>query len=212
MITNFGLAHFLRVVLNIVYGGLVIACGFLVLWIALFPFLSRIGVPGTASVQVAIGSGIEPQLEVSLTNSPKDVIRDAFVEGASGTLRLETTSWFLILISNLANLITAIGLTYFFYLLRSILLDIIAGDPFGQENAVRIRRVGYLVLIMGFLFPLIDYIAANEILNQLPVMTPVLNPPSPFRVEIILASLMILLLAQVWSYGLALERDQALTI
>ena len=50
------------------------------------------------------------------------------------------------------------------------------------------------------------------ILNQLPTAQPALSLPSPFRAEIILTSLLILILAQVWSYGLELERDQALTI
>lgn len=212
MKTNFGLARFLKVLLDILYGGLVIGCGLLVLWIALYPVLSTDGLFGTASVQVGIGSGSEPQLEVSLMGSPKVVIRDAFVGGASGTLQLETNSWILVIISNAAKLTMAMGLAYFFYLLRSVLQDILIGNPFGQENSVRIRRIGYLVLTLGFLFPTIEYIAANEILNQLPAFSPALIPPSPFRVEIILASLLILILAQVWSYGLALERDKALTI
>jgi hypothetical protein len=212
MKTDLRLARFLKVLLDILYGGLVIGCGLLVLWILLYPALSKNGLFGTASVEVGIGSGSEPQLGVSLSNSPKVVIRDALVEGASGTLRFETNSWILVIISNTAKLIMAIGLTYFFYLLRSVMKDIIDGNPFGQENSLRIRRMGYLVLILGFMFPTIEYIAANEILNQLPVLSPALIPPSPFRAEIILASLLILILAQVWSYGLALERDQALTI
>lgn len=35
---------------------------------------------------------------------------------------------------------------------------------------------------------------------------------SLFNIEFILVSLLILLLAQVWSYGLELKRDQELTI
>lgn len=67
-------------------------------------------------------------------------------------------------------------------------------------------------MILGFVIPTADCIAAKELLKRLPGTFPELSLPSPFKIEIILASLLILLLAQVWSYGLELVRDQALTI
>ncbi|MFA9403981.1 MAG: hypothetical protein ACERKY_13070, partial [Anaerolineales bacterium] len=60
--------------------------------------------------------------------------------------------------------------------------------------------------------PTVGYIAAAEVLNQLPATSPVLNPGIPFDAEVILATLLILLLAHIWSYGLELESDQELTI
>jgi hypothetical protein len=212
MKTNSRLAQFLKVLLDILYGGLVIAGILLFLWIFLSPFLIRVGVPGTSSVSVAIGSGTESRFDVSFDNEPGDEIQHAFVEATNGILRLETTSWTMILISNSAKLITAIGLAYFFYLLRKVLITIIEEKPFGPENGTRIRRIGYLILVLGFVIPTADYIAANEILNRLPSTYPELGLPSPFKAEIILASLLVLLLAQVWSYGMELERDQSLTI
>ena len=72
--------------------------------------------------------------------------------------------------------------------------------------------MGYLVLLVGFLRLVVEYLAAEEILNQRTISKPALSLPSLFHVEVILASLLILVLAQVWSYGLELERDQKLTI
>jgi hypothetical protein len=212
MNTDLRLARFLKGLLDFLYGCLVIVSVFLTIWITLSPFLVRIGVPGTASISVAIGSGLEPGFEVSFDHGNIDEIQNAYVEETSGVLMFETTSWDLIFISNAAKLITAIGLAYFFYLLRNVLKTIINGRPFGSENGFRIRRIAYLILFLGFIIPTADYIAANEILNRLPGIFPELSLPSPFKIEIILASLLILLLAQVWSYGLELERDQALTI
>ena len=97
-------------------------------------------------------------------------------------------------------------------MLRSVLQAILQGDPFTTENTVRIRRIGYMVLLVGFLKAAVEYFAAREILNQLTIVEPSLSLPSPFDAEIILASLLILVLAQVWSYGLDLEREKALTI
>ena len=210
---NLKLTRFVKILLDVIFGLLVFVCVFLVLWIALSPLvLNVIDVPITASVPVAIGAGDEPQFEVKVAGAEAKGIQAAFVEGAQGTLRLETTDWSIILISNLSKLLVAIGLAYVVYLLRSVLQTILKGDPFAPENTVLIRRIGYLVLLVGFLKALVEYFAARVILNQLTIVVPTLSLPSPFEAEIILASLLILVLAQVWSYGLDLEREKELTI
>lgn len=68
------------------------------------------------------------------------------------------------------------------------------------------------MLLVVFLCPTVEYIAAKEIQDQLAIVEPALSLPSLFKVEVILTSLLVLTLAQVWSYGLELERDRAPTI
>jgi hypothetical protein len=170
---------------------------------------------GTAilsSVPVAIGTGTDPRIEVEVAGAEAKDIQTAYVDQAQGTLRLDTTDWYLIFISNLAKLLTAIGLTYVIYLLRSLIKAILQGDVFTEENVMLMRRTGYLVLIVAFVKAAAEYFAAYEILRQLTIVKPPLSLPSPFQSEVILASLLILVLAQVWSYGLELERERALTI
>ena len=210
---DLSLARFVKTLLDIIYGLLIFACVALVLWIALSPVIfNQTGILGTASVPVTIGAGDELQFEVSFTGSTQNTIQAAFVEDAQGTLRLETSSFFLIFIANAAKLVTGIGLAYVFYLLRIIVQAILDGNPFAPENAPLIRRIGYSVLALGILQPTVGFLAGAEILNQLPVTSPILNPGIPFDAEVILATLLILLLAHIWSYGLELERDQELTI
>jgi hypothetical protein len=210
---NLRLTRFVKILLDIIFWLLVFVSGFLVLWIAFTPFLLNTSdILITSSVPVAIGSGGEPQFEVEVVGAAAKGVRSAFVQEAQGTLYLETTNLGLILISNLAKLLTAIGLAYVIYLLRCVLQAILQGDPFAVENTVRIRRIGYLVLLVGFLKAAVEYFAAREILNQLTFVDPALSLPSPFEAELLLASLLILVLAQVWSYGLDLEREKALTI
>jgi hypothetical protein len=163
-------------------------------------------------VPVRIGTGEEPQFIATFTGSPNEVIEAAFVEEAEGTLRLETNSTLLILIANAAKLVTSIGLAYVFYLLRAVVQAILDGVPFTAENSRRIRRLGYAVLLVGLVQHAVQYIAANEILNRLPTAVPAFQPGPTFNTELILVSLLILLLAHIWSYGLDLERDRALTI
>jgi hypothetical protein len=211
---NTKLVRAVKTVIDLVYWLLVGACVFLILWIAIAPLIMQVSENAliTASVPVAIGSGGEPRFDVQVADAEAEGISSAFVDEAHGTLRLETRSWGLVTVSNLAKLVTAIGLAYVFYLLRQVMQAILQGETFTAENAERIRRIGYLILLVGFLRPTVEYIAANVVLNQLTIIEPALSLPSIFKAEVILGSLLILVLAQVWSYGLELERDQALTI
>jgi hypothetical protein len=212
-IKNPKLIRTVKIILDLIYGLLIGVCIFLIMWMAISPFLAKSGdIVISASVPVAIGSGDEPRFDILLPGAAAKGIHSAFVEEAQGTLRLETTSWSFIAISNVAKLLTAGGLAWVFYLLRLVLLAIQKGETFTPQNAEHIRKIGYLVLLIGFLRPAVEYFAAQEVLRQLVVVEPALSLPSPFKAEVILGSLLILVLAQVWSYGIELERDQALTI
>jgi hypothetical protein len=202
-----------RIILDILFGLLVIVSAFLLLWIVLSPFILNVtDIAIMSSVPVAIGSGTEPRMEVEVAGAEAKGMQAAYVDEAQGTLRLETTDWYLIFISNLAKLITSAGLAYLAYLLRSIVIAVQQGEVFTQENVTRIRRLGFLVLVVALVRAFLEYVAAYEFLRQLTITSPPLNLPSPFDAGVILASLLILALAQVWSYGLDLERERALTI
>lgn len=210
---NSRLPRIVKVLLDIIFWLLIFVIAFLILWIAFSPFLLNVsGIAITSSVPVAVGSGDEPRFEVQIAGAETKGIRNAFVDEAQGTLRLETTDWYLIFVSNLSKLLIALGLVYVVYLLRSVFQDLLQGEVFTQENAEKVRRIGYAVLVVGFLQAVVEYFAAREVLRQLTITSPALSLPSPFEAEIILASLLILVLAQVWSYGLELEREKALTI
>ena len=207
------LPRIVKIILDIIFWLLIGVCGFLVLWTAFSPLILRVSdITITSSVPVAIGAGDEPRFEVEVPGAEAKGIQAAYVEGAQGTLRLETTDWYIIFISNLGKLLIALGLVYVVYLLRSVFQAFLQGEIFTQENALQIRRIGYSVLIVGFVQASAEYFAAREVLRQLMIVNPPLSLPSPFEAVVILASLLILDLAQIWSYGLELERERALTI
>ena len=210
--TSAQLTQIIITILDIIFGLLVFSCIALVLLIVLSPLIMKAAdIPLTASVPVGIGSPDEQRFDVQITNFADIGIRNAFVNQAQGVLRLESLNWRFIFYSYSSDLIIALVLAYSFYLLRSVLHDIMQGDPFSQKNTQRIRRIGYFVLLLGFARPAIESIAAKQILQDL-VIEPSLSTPALFSVEFILVSFLILLLGQVWSYGLELQRDQELTI
>jgi len=206
------LIRFVKTLLDILYGLLVFSCVALALLIVFSPLITRgTGIVFTASVPVGLGSGEDNRFDVQVAGAGSKGIRGASVSEALGTLRLETDNWKYISISYFRQLLLALGLTYIFRLLRAVLQDILQGDPFSLENSVHIRRLGYTVLLLAFLIPFVEYIAASEIMRGLRI-EPALSLPSLFDAGYILISLLILVLAQVWSYGLELTRDHELTI
>lgn len=207
------LARFLKVVLDILFGMLIIAGVGVVLWMAFLGVMSgQEGQIGTASVPVILGAGEGPQSQVTFSAKPIDDISLAVVEEAEGTLRLETRSALLIVIANAAKLVVGAGLAFIVYLLRAVVKTILDGDPFAAENGKRLRWLGYTVLVTAILGPVVQHIAASEILNRLPATSPALSAGPTLDAGILLAALFVLLLAHIWSYGSELERDRELTV
>jgi len=210
---NVRLVRFLKGLMDFLYGAMIFAIAALILWVSLMPLISRNSeFIGSASIPVRIGTGSDPQLGVSLLESPVDKIGNIYIEEGEGTLFIETNSMYLIAVANAAKLVSALGLLYVFHLMRKIMKSIDEGAPFTAEASSQIRRLGYAVLAVSFIGPGAATIAAMEILNRLPNTAPEFVAGPTYNVEVLLASLLILLLAHIWSYGLDLERERALTV
>ncbi len=210
---NLRIGRFLKVLLDFLFGFMIIVCVGLLIWVLLTPILLRKdGMLGSASVPVRIGTGDDPQFEVRVESGEEFGVADAFVRESEGMLYLETESIYLITLSNAAKLILGGGLIYTLFLLRGIVRSIVAGNPFTSDTALKVRRLGYTILVLAFLAPIVQYLAASEVLKRLVATTPALVPGPSFDAVYLLLSLLILLLAQIWSYGLDLERDRQLTV
>jgi hypothetical protein len=69
----------------------------------------------------------------------------------------------------------------------------------------------YRVLIMAPVRAAAEPWASEVTISQLQVIGPALGLPSPFKAEVILISVLGLILAHIWSYGLDFKRDRTLT-
>ena len=164
------LPRLVKTVVDIIFGLLIFASIALALLIVLSPLILKgVNIPLTASVPVGIGSPQDQGFDVHIANAASEGIQNAFVDQAQGILRLETFNWNAIFFSYFGRLLIALGLTYIFYLLRAGLQDILQGDPISADNVPRIRRIGGMVLLLGFLRPIVEYIATREILRELEI-------------------------------------------
>jgi len=204
----------IKIILDVIFGALLFAVVGLIIWIAISPILvNRTGMAGTASIPVALGVNEQANLDLEFTETPDLEIRSAWIDEARGTLRMETGSYWLLLLTNGSKLVLGIGLAYIFFLLRRVMRSILEGDPFQEQNSRLIRRLGYAFLVVGFGCSILEGLAAQAILKRLPDTIPALHAIARFDHRIILGSaLMIFLLSQIWIYGLELERDRALTV
>jgi hypothetical protein len=207
------LARVLKILLDLLFGLAVFAGIGLLIWSAISPMVLKSGEGlGSASVPVRIGTGEEPQFQVSFIEPLPAGIIGASVHEAEGMLFVETESSSLIAIANAPKILIVFGLAYIFNLLRKIVSAIEAGEPFTLDTSHRVRQLGYAVLALSFLGSIVEYLAAREIFNRLPTIVPELAPGPTFDARILFVALMILLLAHIWSYGLDLERERALTV
>ncbi|MGD2161997.1 MAG: DUF2975 domain-containing protein [Anaerolineales bacterium] len=210
---NLKLARSLKIFLDILFVLALIVFIGLLIWTAVSPLvLRRPDTFGTVTLPVRIGEGDDPQFDVSFNSAPALRINDSYVEEAHGTFVFTTTSAQPVIIANFAKLLSLAGLAYVFYLLRSVMITIKDGEPFTAKNVVHIRRIGYLVLALGVLSPVVQFTSSILIMNTLPNTAPVLQPGPAFDGKVILLALFILLIAQIWSHGIELEHEHALTI
>lgn len=204
----------IKIILDVIYGGLLFAMIGLIAWIAISPTLiNRTGIGGSASIPVSLGPDQGANLELDFEGSSGEAIRSAWVSEARGILRLETSSAWLLLLTNGSKLVLAAGLAYIFYLLRKLMGSILDGAPFQEGSSRLIRRLGYTVLVVGFGCPIVEGLAAQAVLKRLPGTIPELHAAARVDPRMVIgAALLIFLLSQIWTYGLELERDRALTV
>ena len=207
------LVRVIKVLLNVLIGLAIFAGVGLLLWTAASPIvLSRGDAFGTVTVPVRIGSGGEPQFDVAFNSPPPSQIHAVFVEEAEGTLTVTTTNAWMVVIANAAKIIVLTGLAYIIYLLRAVVRAIEEGHPFSEENANNLRLIGYMVLVMSVLSPVVQYLVARQVVRQLPPAVPALQAGPSFEAGVLLVAMFILLLARLWGYAIELERDRELTV
>lgn len=183
------------------------------LWLAVSPLVMRDGRAGDATIPVAVGEGVlYPTVDVTVDRAAApDVQRAALVE-ARGNLRVETTDWSLQFLPNL-GLLLALGISLFIvHLLRLMLRTVRAGEPFAEVNARRLRMIGVLLLVVGIMGPVLEYLVASMLLARIPVSGLAITAPLDARTDVILGGLLLLVLSAVFARGAELERDRSLTI
>ena len=183
------------------------------LWLGGSPLAMRDGRAGDASIPVAVGEGVlYPTVNVAVDRTAAPEVQRAALVEARGNLRVQTTDWSLQFLPNL-GLLLALGISLVIvHLLRQMLRTVRAGEPFAEVNARRLRIIGVLLLVVGIVGPVLEYLVASRLLARIPVSGLAITAPLDARTDVILGGLLLLVLSAVFARGAELERDRSLTI
>lgn len=101
------------------------------------------------------------------------------------------------------------------WLLAAVMRSAAHGDPFGNENAVRFRSLGILLVAGGFALNVLNYALVNALFARLPPYPSVelgAGPFSPIPAGMLLGGLAAFALAAIFTEGSRLREDVEGTI
>lgn len=169
--------------------------------------------PFDVAIPVAIGERpIKPVLPLTAGDQGAVVAESPRIVDGYGELRFRTSTLRVHLLQTSLIVLGLLLVLWVVYLLRAIFKSVLGGTPFDPANAARLRWIGALILAGGFLAPLAQYVMTASILRHVSVEGLPLSPPLLFKLDIVLAGLMILVLSAVFDHGARLEQDQSLTV
>jgi hypothetical protein len=185
----------------------------LALWVAVSPLVVGPNHVGDTAIPVAVGEGLpRPVVVLEVDRDAAPEIHRAVLVDARGELRVRTTDWSLQFLPNLGMLI-AIGIAlYIVFALRRMLTTVIVGDPFAEANVRRMWTMGLLLLVVGVVGPVLEYLVARALLVRVPVSGVALSAPLDAQTNVILIGLLLLVLSAVFARGAELERERSLTV
>ena len=99
-----------------------------------------------------------------------------------------------------------------FWQLRLFLRSVKEGRPFDRENPRRIRRIGYLVTVLGPLDSLMDLVLGWLYLPRISLPDSSLNVNPDLHPDLIFLGFIILLIAQIFDEGVKMQDEQDLTV
>lgn len=167
------------------------------------------GTSVTAAVRVSIPDHAAREL-LPLAWSNPDFSDAPVITDLEGMLEIPPTSWIVLMVSTVVVL-TVIAVLYGLYILRAFLRDVLANQVFTDANALRLSRLGWLLVAAGAALPTIEYVYGRIALRYAAVSGVALTTTFDFP-EIVLAGLLILVVAAAWRYGVQLQQDHDLTV
>lgn len=194
------------------------------LWLTLSPFLMAGGdLQADATVRVVVGeqSWIPVyRLEITPIEGADHLgIEQARLVKAGGELRFLTTSWWLHFASLGEIMLGAIIVLYIIWSLRKLLFNVLDDRPFAAANGQILRQSGFIILILGALWPVADFALSDYVLSRIDVANIDLRPAITLDKNVFVVGLLFLVFGAILTHGhelqeheRALEEEQAFTI
>ena len=193
-------------------------------WLALSPFVMASGDRSAdGAVQVVVGERswlpVFP-LDVESTDLERDpMIQNANLVWARGELRFLTSEWWLHVSTAGEFVVGGLIALYLIWLLRKVLVNVLADRPFDAGNGRYMSRCGYIILVLGAVWPVLEYALSKYVLSGIEVTNIDLRPAITLEKDVFALGLLFLVFGAILTRGhelqeheQALEEEQSLTI
>ena len=103
---------------------------------------------------------------------------------------------------------------YVIYQLRFLIISVRKGLALSNENSQRIKKIGIVIMVVGFLVPIIEYFIWGSIVNGITFNTEgfKLYPAFQVKLRYELIGIMLVILAKVLQEAAEIKKEQELTI
>jgi len=187
----------------------------LAVWLVVTSFrLGRPGTIGDGAVWVGIGTGqfIPVQRLELRQGAGQPPLGDPALVKARGELRFHTRRVDLMLLGFLPMFVVAGAVLAGGWQLRQVLVTVARGEAFAAANPPRIAAIGWIIVALTAIEPLLAYLPAAVVLRSVDVEGIDLSPTLMFDTGTLLTGLLIIVLAAVFREGVRLHEEQSLTV
>ena len=106
----------------------------------------------------------------------------------------------------------ALGMLWIVFQLRQFLRSVRKGTPFNRENPRILRRIGYAVAVAGPVVGILNYIYGKVLVHFVDFPGATVDVPMNVYPFVMFLGLVIVVIAQVFDYGVKLQTEQDLTV
>jgi len=188
------------------------AIGLFVVPLGLLMVLGGVGDPDRPAPDMPVLARIHVDEAALAPAEPGAAPEASTLVSGQGELRIRTRSraaWTLLFL--LIEIVLAV-LLYVYGQLRALIRSVLELQPFREENASRIRRLGYVVIAWGAFAPFLKLAVGAAMIDEVAVRGLILEPPLDLRFETVFFGLAILVLSEIFRQASELQSDQSLTI
>ena len=163
-------------------------------------------------IDIGIFSGLKIDVG-ALTNVEFTGLRNPEITGKT-VLQVDTSNfpaWCLFAIQSQISVMVAI---YVIVLLRSLLMSLRGGNSFSIENSLRIRKIGFVLILWNLIYPMIQYYGWGMVVNTISFSSEGIRLYPAFEVNgvAIFSGLMLLVLSGVLREAADMKKEQQLTV
>lgn len=151
--------------------------------------------------------------EGTWTSSNNEIYKVTTSEYSKLELHVDTKGYPKELIfSKLLDLLYLFILGFIFWQIRGLSKSIVTNKPFGSANISRLRRIGFGIILLGFIYPVFTRLLAVLARDRVAITGLEFNPNFLTDWSYYVMGLVFLLISHVFKKGIELREENALTI